>query len=553
MIRKSKLGKRAMDNIRPIENRKKSHVGDCNDSMERKQEKKATKNEKHLKFILENSIDAVYQRNIQTDRYDYMSPVIENITGFSAQEMVNLSMNDLAELIHPDDLEAISREIELTSKGAKESGHVVYRFRNKTGEYRWLEDRFSLIRDNEDQPLYRVGIVRDVTQTKQAEEALSKSEERFRQYFSLGLVGMAIESPSGEWLEVNEKLCEMIGYTREELMQVHWKDITHPDDLDGDVAFFDQLQQGKINRYSMEKRYIHKNGEIIYAILSLGCTRLSDGNISSIFVLIADITEQKHAEEALARYKDKLEIKVKERTEQLQRAYDQIIQSQKDLREANKQLRQYSNKITLIQEEERKRIAYELHDDTAQYLSILKMQIGVLAASDKIQSPEIREKLKYLERDADRAFHDVRRYSHELRPTVLEHQGLTAALEQIADDYNKLGELPVELNIEGVEPDLSEEVKLGFFRIAQEALNNTRKQSKATRSLFSIAFLKEKVRMSITDNGTGFSTREAKARFSSKGSLGLMSMRERANLIGAHLKIESKLGQGTVISIEIPL
>jgi two-component system NarL family sensor kinase len=101
-----------------------------------------------------------------------------------------------------------------------------------------------------------------------------------------------------------------------------------------------------------------------------------------------------------------------------------------------------------VQEEERKRIAYELHDDTAQYLSILKMQLGALLQSDKIQSPELKEKLRYLEKDADRAFNDVRRYSHELRPVVLEHQGLLAALEQLADDINKLNAFKVELKVQ---------------------------------------------------------------------------------------------------------
>ena len=133
----------------------------------------------------------------------------------------------------------------------------------------------------------------------------------------------------------------------------------------------------------------------------------------------------------------------------MQEAYDDILQSQTSLKEANKQLKQYTNKITLIQEEERKRIAYELHDDTAQYLSIMKMQIGTLSESEDIQNPKVKEKLKFLEKDADQAFNDVRRYSHELRPTTLEHLGLVGDLEQIADDFNQLGQLEVEIHIEG--------------------------------------------------------------------------------------------------------
>src|SRR5512136_2271571 len=131
--------------------------------------------------------------------------------------------------------------------------------------------------------------------------------------------------------------------------------------------------------------------------------------------------------------------------------------------------KEYARKIIRVQEEERKRIAYELHDDTAQYLSILKLQLDSLLQSGKIRDPEIIEKLTFLEKDAGRAADDVRRYSHELRPSVLEHLGLQASIEQIAEDINKLNHFKVELEVQGKEPMLSEEIKLGFFRIAQEA------------------------------------------------------------------------------------
>jgi two-component system sensor histidine kinase DegS len=206
-----------------------------------------------------------------------------------------------------------------------------------------------------------------------------------------------------------------------------------------------------------------------------------------------------------------------------------------------------------IQEEERKRIAYELHDDTAQYLSILKMQIGALAGSEEIRSPKIKEKLQYLERDADRAFNDVRRYSHELRPAVLEKMGLMAALIQISDDYNKLGQLALEVNVEGEEPELSEAVKLGFFRIAQEALNNTRKHAKASQAIIKLNFKEDRLEMSVNDNGVGFDVAEAGQRSRCKGSLGLMSMQERARLIGASLKIDSTPGQGPTVKLEMLL
>jgi signal transduction histidine kinase len=226
------------------------------------------------------------------------------------------------------------------------------------------------------------------------------------------------------------------------------------------------------------------------------------------------------------------------------------ITEEKRLRD---RLVEYTHRITQVQEQERKRIAYELHDDTAQYLSILKMQLGALLQSGSIQDAKVKEKLQYLEKDADQAFQDVRRYSHELRPVILERSGLLAALEQLVDDYNKLGQLSVKIKVGGEEPELEEEVKLVFFRIAQEALNNVRKHAKASQADITLSFRETQLEMSVSDDGIGFDTKDTANRSIGKGSLGLMSMRERANLIGTNLKIISKPGKGTTVKVEVSL
>jgi signal transduction histidine kinase len=274
------------------------------------------------------------------------------------------------------------------------------------------------------------------------------------------------------------------------------------------------------------------------SILLVKGYELLNPSVIETFVHQAAIAlQRKQAMADLAKAKDKLEAKVKERT--------------RKLTQANELLKQYGHRITQVQEAERKRIAYELHDDTAQYISILKMQINALINSGEIQNPRILEKLQFLERDSDRAFQDVRRYSHELRPTALEHMGLQAALEQISEDYNKIGQLSIEVNVGGSEPKLSEEVKLGFFRIAQEALNNIRKHAKASKAIIYLSFQEYRLEMSVSDNGTGFDVKEARNRSSDQGSLGLLSMRERADLIGARLKIESQPGQGTTVRVDL--
>jgi signal transduction histidine kinase len=173
--------------------------------------------------------------------------------------------------------------------------------------------------------------------------------------------------------------------------------------------------------------------------------------------------------------------------------------------------------------------------------------------SEKVRDPEVIEKLRYLERDASRAVDEVRRYSHDLRPTVLEHLGLQAALEQIVEDANKLKQVAVDLQVSGKEPKLAEAVKLGLFRIAQESLSNCRKHARAMNANICLTFQDNNIEMIVTDNGIGFDVEEASSRSSLKGNLGLMSIRERAELIGAELEINSVLGKGTAVVTRVKL
>jgi two-component system, NarL family, sensor histidine kinase DegS len=124
-------------------------------------------------------------------------------------------------------------------------------------------------------------------------------------------------------------------------------------------------------------------------------------------------------------------------------------------------------------------------------------------------------------------------------------------MEQISEDINKLQQIKVELIVNGEEPKLSEDVKLGFFRIAQEAINNARKHAKANKVIIDLKFSDGQIQMSVMDNGSGFDIRGAQAQTGLTGSLGLMSMQERAKLIGADLKVESTIGQGTSVSVKV--
>lgn len=158
---------------------------------------------------------------------------------------------------------------------------------------------------------------RDVTEHKHAEQALRASEERFRSYFELGLIGMAITSPEKGWIEVNDEICKILGYERNELLGKTWAEMTHPDDLAADVANFERVLTGECDGFAIDKRWIRKDGHLIYSTISVKCLRRPDGAVDHFVALLQDITARKQAEESLTKSHADLERRVAERTVQL--------------------------------------------------------------------------------------------------------------------------------------------------------------------------------------------------------------------------------------------
>ena len=140
---------------------------------------------------------------------------------------------------------------------------------------------------------------REISEREFAEKALQKSEERFRSYFNLGLIGIAITSPKKGWIEVNDQMCKILGYDRNELMKLTWAELTHPEDLSTDSHYFNRVLSGQIDGYEIDKRFIRKDGQVIYAAISVKCLRKTDGSVDYLVGLLQDITERKEMESTL--------------------------------------------------------------------------------------------------------------------------------------------------------------------------------------------------------------------------------------------------------------
>jgi len=217
---------------------------------------------------------------------------------------------------------------------------------------------------------------------------------------------------------------------------------------------------------------------------------------------------------------------------------------------AQRSLRDYIGVITDAQEDERQRLARELHDDTLQSIIALKqrVQLAQKSASDETSQKSLQE----LENIAEQTIENLRRTTQALRPIYLEDLGLVTALEMLAREMESASNVNVSFQRRGSEKRLTAPVELALYRIAQEALNNVSRHAQATQAELGIYFGHDKIEMRVSDNGVGFEAPNTPADFAPSGHFGLLGMYERADLIGARLTIRSMPGKGTQLTIQLP-
>ena len=187
-------------------------------------------------------------------------------------------------------------------------------------------------------PKMVVEISRDITEKNKINVALRESEERFRDTFEQAAIGIAHVSPEGDFLRINQRFCDIVEYTKEEMLKHTFQDITHPDDLDIDLEYVRQMLSGKIQTYSMEKRYFKKNGSIVWVNLTVSLVRKSSGESKYFISAVENITKQKQAEQALKLAHDKLEHRVKERTQEFIEINQQLRREIADRKKMHEEL-----------------------------------------------------------------------------------------------------------------------------------------------------------------------------------------------------------------------
>ena len=223
----------------------------------------------------------------------YVNPAFERMSGYPAEEAQGSNcrflQNDEGDQPALDELRAALRE--------ERDCRVVLRNYRKCGALFWNELYVSPVHDDEGRLVNFIGVQNDITELRRIEEVLRESEERFRATFEHAAVGAAQVGTDGRWLRVNHRLCEILGFTHEELLGKTFADITHPDDLEEDLGRKRAMLRGEVQTYTVEKRYVRKDGSLVWANVTVSLVREASGDPGYFISVVEDISERKRVEE----------------------------------------------------------------------------------------------------------------------------------------------------------------------------------------------------------------------------------------------------------------
>jgi PAS domain S-box-containing protein len=472
-----------------------------------------------------------------------VNPAILKMTGYTESDL--LKMNNL-ELTHPGDRPAAFKQMRELVIGQRDAIQVECRFIRKNGEVHWVRQGISPVPGPDGKPAYFVVMAADINEQKRTHIELEESERRFRALFENVSIGMTMVSLDRRILAVNKTTERIIGCTAGELVGTSPADLSHPEDLLIGLEGFNDLVAGQRESLLMEKRYVRKNGEVFWARITYLLVRSPDGQPQLLVGSIEDINEQKMAAEKLRaqenEYLRTLEQRVDERTRELKEANLRLVAEIKQRQQVEETLASKAAEEAILAE--RTRLAHDLHDAVTQTLFSASLIAEVLPDMWSIDQDEARKSTDELRQLTRGALAEMRTLLLELRPAALTQTRFPDLLRQLSEAVIGRARLPVNLDVTG-DYEMPPEVKVAFYRVAQESLNNIVKYARAT--LIEIRLKQEccNVHLQIRDNGIGFDSASIKPT-----SLGMRIMRERADAIHAKFRVTSRSGQGTTVSLD---
>lgn len=351
------------------------------------------------------------------------------------------------------------------------------------------------------------------------EKALSESESRFREVIQKAPIGIVLLDNEGIIMDCNPVFQKILGYADEELIGVRFSQVIHPDDLAHFRERFNELLEGKSNFYRIEHRYIHKDFQEIWGLLSSSIVKNNDGQPKFFIAVIEDITQRRQAEEQVLNYQ--------------------------------KLLRSLTSESSLTEEHTRRRLATDLHDNIGQVLSLIKIKISELEES---LSNNVNESLlKEISNSIEQTIRYTRYLMFEISPPILYDLGLEETIEWLAEHFAKQHGIQIQLMRDQQTKQLNTETSILLFQAVRELLSNIVKHANATLVIIIVNSVGNKLKVIVEDNGVGLDPILLEPQLNQTKGLGLFSISERLGYLEGSIEIESEPGQGTKVTLLIPL
>lgn len=340
-----------------------------------------------------------------------------------------------------------------------------------------------------------------------------ENERRFQQLFRTAAVGMAVTSDEGRFLFANKAFCNVLGYAENELRQMRYSDLSEPFIKRTTARQLKRLHNATVIEHQGEQMLLRKNGSVLWARITVTSLEQPTGKRTQSLVMVEDISEQKTSEMELNRSRSEVET--------------------------------LASQLIALQENERKRLSRELHDDIGQRLSLAASEVALLERQHSNDSADLARRLGALREDLDSLCTDLHCLSHSLHSYKLQHLGLKSALKELCQRMSQPG-FHIDLIVDDSVDPGTQEISLCLYRVAQEALNNAQRHAHTSFVAVTLTRLQNMFYMAIQDTGIGFETS------AHPHGLGLVSMKERLKLVNGHLIINSIAGRGTEIWVAVP-
>lgn len=395
-----------------------------------------------------------------------------------------------------------------------------------------------------------VGMAVDITEGRNATEALRRSEEHLRLTLeSVHEYAIITTDPSGKIESWNAGAERTFGYSEGEARGQHVGMIFTPEDRAQGRPEEEMRQAREHGRAADERWHLHKDGSRFY-VSGVLAPLIDRGRLLGYTKVARDLTESRRAQEALRQAREDLEVRVRERTAELARS-NEALQLEVAERKQSEEMRvRLLGQLVEAQENERRRISRELHDQLGQQVTAMSLKLSALKREADV-TRAVGEELENLEGIVEQLDADLDFLVWQLRPTALDDLGLRDALTDYVENWSRHFGVQARLHARGMEVGrLSSEIETVLYRISQEALNNVAKHAEAQHVDVIIERGREQVALIIEDNGRGFNT-ELQPAANAKG-LGLVGIRERVALTGGTVDIESRVGNGTTVFVRIP-